>query len=130
MKGGETYSKRIIVTEDMAASHAVEGVPHVYGTPSLVAFIEGTAHEALKDEFKPGQTSVGTSIDLVHSSPTPIGMEVRCGVKLTSREGVIVHFDVEVFDAAGIICTAKHSRAIVVLDKIVAKAEGKRQIKA
>ncbi len=126
MKGGEIYSKQITVTEDMAASHAVEGAPHVYGTPSLVALIEATAHEALKDELEPGQTSVGMTIELIHSSPTPIGMQVRCDVKLTSREGIVAHFDVEAFDAAGSICTAKHSRAIVVMDKIVAKAERKR----
>jgi fluoroacetyl-CoA thioesterase len=130
MKGGEIYSKRITVTEEMDASRAVEGVPHVYGTPSLVALIEATAHEALKDEFEPGQTSVGMSIELVHSSPTPIGMDVRCDVKLTSRKGIIADFDVEVFDAAGSICTAKHSRAIVLMDKILAKAERKRQLRA
>jgi len=125
---GETYSKKVTVTEEMAATRAVEGVPHVYGTPSLVGLIEATAHEALKDEFELGQTSVGTSIELVHSSPTPIGMEVRCDVKLTSREGIFAHFEVEAFDAAGSICAAKHSRAIVVRDKIVATAEKKRNI--
>jgi len=112
----------------MAASRVVEGVPHVYGTPSLVALIEAAAHEALRDEFEPGQTSVGMSIELIHSSPTPIGAEVRCDVKLTAREGIFAHFEVEAFDTAGSICTAKHSRAIVAMDKIVAKAEKKRTI--
>ncbi len=49
-------------------------------------------------------------------------------MKLTSREGIFAHFEVEAFDAAGSICTAKHSRAVVVKDKIVAKAEKKRNI--
>jgi fluoroacetyl-CoA thioesterase len=127
MKGGEIYSKKVLVTEEMAASRLVEGVPHVYGTPSLVTLIEATAHEALKDEFEPGQTSVGMTLELSHTSPTPIGMEVRCDVKLISREGNIAFFEVEAFDDAGSICTAKHSRVVVLKDKIVAKAERKIQ---
>jgi predicted thioesterase len=128
MRTGDTYSKQIKVSADMAASSAVDGVPYVYGTPSLLALIEATAHEALKDEFSAGQTSVGVSVELQHTSPTPIGMDVECNVKLISHEGTIAQFDVQVFDAAGCICTAKHSRAIVLTDKIVAKAERKRAI--
>jgi len=125
MKVGEVYSKRVIVTDDMAADSAAEGVPHVYGTPSLVALIESAAHEALVSEYVSGQTSVGAFIKLEHSSPTPIGMEVRCDVKLVSREGIIAHFEAEAFDSAGKICTCSHSRAIVTKDKIEAKAQGK-----
>lgn len=126
MNIGDTYSKRITVTECMSASKAVDGVPDVFGTPSLLALIEATAHQAVKDEFGPGQTSVGLSVELRHTSPTPIGMDVECKVRLISREGSIINFDVEVFDALGCICTAKHSRAIVLMEKIVAKAEKKR----
>ncbi len=54
MKGGESYSKRVMVAEGRAAAYTVEGASCLrYGTLSLVAFIEGTAHEVLKDEIKP-----------------------------------------------------------------------------
>lgn len=125
MKIGDTFSRSITVTEEMAATRAVEGVPYVYGTPSLVAFIEGTAHEALKDEFAEGQTSVGMTLELEHTSPTPIGMAVRCDVTLLSREGVLADFDAKAYDEAGLICVCKHRRAIVMRDKIVAKAQKK-----
>jgi len=110
----------------MAADSSGDSVPHVYGTPSLVAFIEGTAHEALKSELVPGQTSVGAFIKLEHSSPTPIGMEVRCEVKLVSRDGIMAHFEAEAFDSGGRICTCSHSRAIVIKEKIEAKAQRKK----
>lgn len=125
MEIGDIYSATLIVTEEMAASRAVDGVPHVFGTPYLVGFMEETAHKALLDDFEVGETSVGLALNLEHSSPTPIGMNVRCDVKLVERNGILVDFEINAFDDAGSICSCTHRRAIVQRERIEAKAEKK-----
>lgn len=125
MEIGKTHRCRIQVTEEMAACNAVEGVPHVYGTPSLVTLIERTSHELVSEELEDGQTTVGCALDLSHTSPTPIGMEVECCAVLVKREGPMLHFDVEAEDAAGQICVCRHTRAIVEKARIETKASRK-----
>lgn len=125
MKIGDTFSHSIVVDEIMAASNDVEGVPHVFGTPSLVALIEEMAHKFLKSEFKKGQTSVGMTLELEHTSPTPIGMEVMCEVMLVSREGIFADFEIRACDESGTICSCRHRRAIVNKEKIEDTAQKK-----
>lgn len=122
---GKVHSCRVQVTEDMAACKAVTGVPHVYGTPSMVTLIERTAHEMAAGELEEGQTTVGCTLELSHTSPTPIGMEVECRAVLVKQEGQMLHFEVEVEDEAGRICVCKHTRAIVEKARIEAKAARK-----
>ena len=125
MEIGKVHSCRIQVTGDMAACNAVAGVPHVFGTPSLVTLIERTAHEAVAGELGKGATTVGCMLELSHTSPTPIGMEVECRAVLVRQEGAMLSFEVEAEDRAGRICTCKHTRAIVEKKRIEAKAAGK-----
>jgi len=122
---GKVHCCTIEATEEMAACNAVAGVPHVYGTPSLVTLIERTAHETVADSLSEGQTTVGCTIDLNHSSPTPIGMKVECRATLVKQEGIMLYFEVEALDEAGRICECKHSRAIVEKARIEAKAAKK-----
>lgn len=122
MKPGETYVKTIAVTEDMLACNVVPGTPPLFGTPSLLTLIEAAGHEALASGMEPGQTSVGSTVNLTHSAPTPLGMRVRCEITLVRREGVMADFEAEVFDEGGSIATAKHSRAIVDRQRLVDKA--------
>jgi len=111
----------------MAANNAVTGVPHVFGTPSLVAMIERTSHEAVAGDLDEGQTTVGCTLDLSHSSPTPIHMEVECRTTLVKQDGIMLYFEAEAMDGGGRICTCKHSRAIVDKARIEAKAAKKDQ---
>lgn len=128
MEIGKVHSCRIQVTEDMAANNAVTGVPHVFGTPSLVALIERTSHEAVAGDLDEGQTTVGCTLDLSHSSPTPIHMEVECRTTLVKQDGIMLYFEAEAMDGGGRICTCKHSRAIVDKARIEAKAAKKTQM--
>ena len=126
MKIGERYTKETSVTKEMLATQAFKEAPSVYGTPSLVAFIEKTAHEAMSGLLADGQTSVGMEIWLEHSSPTPLGMRVSCEVELTEFEKIFATFSVKAYDESGLICKCTHKRAIVERERIEAKAERKR----
>ncbi len=122
---GKTFTHRQKVTQAMLASNLVPGTPGVFGTPSLVAFIEETAYLMMKPYYNEGETSVGVSIQLTHSSPTPLYMEVSCTVKVEAVDKKLFTFSVVAEDETGEIGTGTHVRAIVNKEKIQKKADEK-----
>ena len=125
LEKGLFYSFSEKVNNSMLASNAVPGTPEVFSTPALLCLIEKTAYLALQEFYDEGETSVGVSVELTHTSPTPLNMQVRCEVQVIEVNGKIVTFAVEAFDEKGFICKCKHTRAIVVKEKILYKAKKK-----
>ena len=97
----------------------------VYATPCMVALMEGAACEAIADCLSETQTTVGTALNIEHSSATPVGMEVRAEAEVTAVEGRVITFQLRAFDEAGEIGSGTHKRVIVssqkFLDKVYAK---------
>jgi predicted thioesterase len=52
-------------------------VPDVFGTPFLGGLFEGVSAGLMAPHLAPGEQSVGISMNLKHTAPTPLGMEVR-----------------------------------------------------
>lgn len=119
------YRSEIVVTPSMSAIMAIEEAPNVYGTPSLVAFIEKSCHEAINELISGDRTSVGLDFDLRHFSPTPIGMKVVCEVEVQEIDGIFITFNVVVLDESGPVCECIHKRAIVDKSRIESKAKRK-----
>ena len=62
------------VTFETTAAFIEPSTPAVYSTPKLVALAEKACLEMLKPVCEEGEVSVGVTISLTHSAPTPIGM--------------------------------------------------------
>lgn len=122
LQEGLSHSQIKTVTEEMLAGIMIFGTPMVFSTPSLLLLIEETCYQALEPYYKDGDTSVGLTVDFAHTAPTPIGMEVRCEVRIDNIDGSIITFDVQAYDEKGIICKGMHKRAIVNRAKIEAKS--------
>ena len=121
----KTLEKIFTVTEDRLAVNAGSGELRVLATPALAAFAENTAAELAKAELAEGITTVGTSLELEHISPTPVNAEVRVSVKLESSDGRTFRFDFTAYDAAGEIAKGSHTRVSVKADKFQRKADEK-----
>lgn len=93
----------------------------VYATPCMVAVMEGAACEAIAPGLAEGQTSVGISLDLRHTSATPVGMEVRAEAEVTAVEGRTVTFHLTAYDEAGEIGSGTHQRVLVTAQKFLDK---------
>ena len=113
------------VTEDMTAASAVPGTPNVFGTPVLVALAEKTCFMCMDQASVEGEASVGVSLEITHSSPTPVGMKVTCTAKVEKVEKKMVTFSFEARDEAGVIGNGTHVRAYVAKAKIEEKAAAK-----
>ena len=122
---GTTFTCEQVVTPDMTAASAVPGTPNVFGTPVLVALVEKTCFMCMDQVSGEGEASVGVTLDITHSSPTPVGMKVTCTAKVEKVDKKMVTFSYEAVDEAGVIGTGTHVRAYVQKAKIEAKAAAK-----
>lgn len=107
---GETAT--LVEKEDTAAMVG-SGSLLVYATPCMVALMEGAACEAIAPALSEDKTSVGTALDITHTSATPVGLEVRAEAEVTAVEGKVITFKVTAFDEAGMIGEGTHKRCIV-----------------
>ncbi len=97
----------------------------VYATPCMAALMEGAACEAIADALSDTQTTVGTLLNIEHTSATPVGLEVRAEAEVTAVEGKVITFSVRAFDEAGEIGSGTHKRVIVNSQKFLDKAYNK-----
>ena len=97
----------------------------VYATPCMAALMEGAACEAIAGCLKEGQTTVGTALNIAHTSATPVGMEVRAVAEVTAVEGKVITFSLKAFDESGEIGSGTHTRVIVNSQKFLDKTYSK-----
>lgn len=121
---GMTNTVEEEVTFEKTAAFIAEGTPAVYSTPKLVALAEQACLEMMKPVCEGGEVSVGVTISLTHSAPTPIGMKVFCTAKV-EKVGKMVEFSFEARDEVGVIGTGTHTRAYAPKAAIEAKAAKK-----
>ena len=114
------------VTPDATAKSFGSGLVPVFATPALVGLMEQAAVEAIASSLEPGQTSVGTRIEVSHLAATPIGDSVRAEAVVVAVEGRRLVFDVTAWDSVEKIGEGRHERAIVSRDRFLARVEAKK----
>ena len=106
-----------IVTEELTAARYGSGLVASFATPAMVGLMEGAAFVATKAQLGPGQTSVGTEVNIKHLAATPVGMRVRARAELTRVEGRRLFFNVEAWDEVEKIGEGTHTRMVVDMDR-------------
>ncbi len=101
------------------------GTLPVYATPAMILLIEETASESVASYLQEGETTVGTSLDIKHTSASPIGVQILCRTELIEVDRAKLRFKVEVFDTKGEIGNGFHERFIVKSEKFMIKAQSK-----
>ena len=97
----------------------------VYATPCMVALMEGAACEAIAEALKETETTLGTMLNIEHTSATPVGLEVRAEAAVINVEGKVITFEVTAYDEIGDIGHGVHKRVIVNSQKFLDKAYSK-----
>lgn len=116
---------KTMVTEKNTASAMGSGSLEVFATPAMVALMEECSWKLVQPYLEEGQGTVGTGLEIQHLSATPLGMEVTCQSTLTEVDGRKLTFEVEAYDAAGLIGKGTHQRFIVDNARFQAKANAK-----
>jgi fluoroacetyl-CoA thioesterase len=128
---GLKHKASLRIDESLTVPHvsdrfkSFEGMPPVFATAFLVAFIEATCIEALAPWLDAGEGSVGTWVDVSHVAATPVGMTVTAEVELIHVEGRSLHFRVTASDEGGLIGEGEHKRAIIDRERFIARVNSK-----
>ena len=101
--------------------------PRVFATSRMIALMEVAASRAMNSYLDPGQLSVGVTVDIEHTAPTPHGARVVARSRLVEREGKLLVFEVIAEDETGEIGRGRHKRAVVEDARLVAGAERRRR---
>ena len=92
-------------------------MPKVLATGYFVGIIEWACMEALEPFLDPGEGSVGTMINVTHTSPTLPGMKVTIEVTCVAVDGRKTLWEVEARDEKDPIGSGKHERFTVRWDR-------------
>ena len=110
---GLKHSQTVAVTEDMTPAHLRGDAIRVLATPEMVRLVEQTAIQCVQPHLKPGQTTVGTVVNIKHLAGTPEGMTVIITVELTEVDRRRLAFKVEVHDEIDKAGEGTHERFII-----------------
>ena len=114
------------VTQANTATAACSGALPVFGTPFLCALMEEAAWKSIAPHLEPGQSTVGTRLEITHDAATPVGSAVRAEAEVTAVDRRRITFAVRAFDAAGPIGQGVHERFVVRSEPFLAKAEARK----
>jgi fluoroacetyl-CoA thioesterase len=106
-----SYAKTV-ETADLAST-LDSSLAAVMSTPAMIAMMEMAAMNAIKQYLEPGESSVGMSIDVQHSAPTPPGHRVRAEAEVIAVEGRRLELAVRAFDDVEQVGSGTHRRAVI-----------------
>jgi fluoroacetyl-CoA thioesterase len=127
LEAGLIGEATLVVGTTHTASHLGSGGVDVLATPIMIALMEDAAHTLVDSKLDPGQMSVGVNLNVTHLAATPLGMQVTAKAKLLAVEGRKLTFEVEAHDEREKIGEGTHTRAIINLDRFMARAEEKAE---
>lgn len=116
-----------IVSDQNTAIAAGSGTLPVFATPWMCALMEKAAWTAVAPGLAPGESTVGTKLNITHSSATPIGLKVWAESEVTLVDGKRMEFRVAAYDEKGLIGEGTHERFLVTDERFLSKAERKRE---
>lgn len=119
-------AQSVTVNEERTAAYMGSGDLPVFATPAMIALIEKTASESVRPYLEMGQSTVGTHLDITHSSATPMGITVICETELVEVDRRRLVFKVRVYDSGGDVGSGTHERFVVDSMRFMEKAELKK----
>jgi predicted thioesterase len=113
LEPGLSGSVSTVVVEDVTALALGTGSVHSLATPAMIALMEAAAMRAVADDLQPGQSTVGSHVDITHLAPSRVGLTVTATATVTEVEGRRLIFSVSAVDDGGIVGRGTHERVVV-----------------
>lgn len=101
-------------------------LPPVLATPVMVMIMENAALNAIRPYLGPGESAVGTQVDVAHVAATPIGQRVRGEAEVTGVDGRHLTFTIRAFDEQGEIGRGTHERMTIDLAKFTERLRAEK----
>jgi fluoroacetyl-CoA thioesterase len=92
----------------------------------MIMVMENAALNAIRDALEPGESAVGTRIEVSHTAATPVGLRVTGEAELTRVDGKQLAFRVSARDEREEIGAGTHRRMVVDVARLSRRLEAKR----
>jgi predicted thioesterase len=102
-------------------------LPPIFATPMMILVMENAALNAVREFLDPGETALGTRIDVSHIAATPLGHRVHAEAEVVMVEGRRIKFRVAAWDEAEEIGRGTHERTVVDLSRMTEGLAKKRR---
>jgi fluoroacetyl-CoA thioesterase len=127
-EGARGSYEMTVSPEHLASRFKDATLPPVLATPVLIMALENAALEAIKPYFEPGESAVGTGVDVLHLAATPVGRRIAAFAEVIASDGRRIDFRVHALDGSEEIGRGTHSRAVIDLarfsERLAAKYPG------
>jgi fluoroacetyl-CoA thioesterase len=125
---GARGSFTLLVTAEHLASRFKDAtLPPVLATPVMITAMENAALNALKPYFEPGESAVGTRVDVVHLAATPVGQRITASAEVTRVAGRHIVFKVWAADGTQEIGKGTHERMLIDVARFAQHLASKEQ---
>ncbi|WP_019678709.1 thioesterase family protein [Ruminococcus flavefaciens] len=122
---GLTGTSELTVSENELAKNVGSGSLEVFATPVMIMLMEKAACSCISEYLEGDETTVGTEMNVKHTSATPKNMKVCAEAELLEVNGRELIFSVKAYDEAGDIGSGIHKRFLVYGDKFIQKTYSK-----
>jgi fluoroacetyl-CoA thioesterase len=116
----------VVRPEHLASQFKDAILPPVLATPVMILTMENAALNAVRPYLEPGESAVGTAVDVRHLAPTPAGQQVTAEAEVTAVEGRRIEFKVSARDQVEEIGRGTHERMVVESSRIERRLAAKR----
>lgn len=111
----------LVQPEHLASRFKDATLPPVLATPVMIMIMENAALNAIRPFLEPGESAVGTAVDVRHLAATPVGRTVSGEAEVTKVDGRHLEFAVRATEAGKEIGVGAHSRAVIDVAKFTAR---------
>lgn len=129
-KVGDRGEIRFVASAEHAIDFSDDTMPAVLSTPALVYHLEYAGVNALAPLLEPHERCVGTTVDIQHLAPTPLGQHVVCVARVINVDGPLVMFQVEAHDEHELIARGLHQRSVIDAARFARRVLKKSQSRA
>lgn len=122
MDAALTATLTFTVTDADTAAAVGSGSLPVLGTPRLLAWCEAATCAAIDPALAPGETSVGTRVELEHVAASAVGQQVEVTASASYVDGRLHRFTVGARNVgAKVIGTGEITRVVVDAERFLSR---------
>jgi len=100
-------------------------LPPVFATPMMITAMENAALNAVRSYLGPGESAVGTAVNIRHLAATPVGHRVTAEAEVTKVDGRRIEFKVSARDEVEEIGNGTHERMVVDIQRLQQRLSAK-----
>jgi fluoroacetyl-CoA thioesterase len=103
----------LVQPQHLASQFKDATLPAVFATPVMIMTMENAALNAIKPYLEPGESAVGTAVNVRHLAATPVGRQVTAEAEVTKVVGRQIEFTVRAKEGARQIGVGTHARVVI-----------------